>query len=246
MGAAATFTLTLDSAVAAAVDLIPGCEFAGASIVQKKRKVTTEASTDALVRRGDELQYELGEGPSLQSIHEQETVYSGDLTRESRWPTWSRRVADELGVRSMLCVQLFVGPTSLGCLSLYSRSVDAFDQAARYSAIAFAAHVAVAMAAATQEDNLTSALTSRTTIGQAEGILIERYKIAPDEAFAVLTRLSQQRNTKLHHIAADLVRTGVVPEHPAGTWHDIPSSTRPAAGISSDAVQTRRHPAPSD
>jgi hypothetical protein len=235
MAAAATFALTLDNAVAAAVDLIPGCEFAGASIVQKKRKITTEASTDALVRRGDKLQYELNEGPSLQSIHEQETVYSSDLTRESRWPTWSQRVADELGVRSTLCVQLFTGPASLGCLNLYSRSVNAFNESDRYSAFALAAHVAVAMASATQEENLELALTNRTVIGQAEGILIERFKIAPEQAFALLTRLSQQRNTKLHHIAADLVRTGVLPEDPTGKWDDSNDSTDTASKSRQDA-----------
>jgi transcriptional regulator with GAF, ATPase, and Fis domain len=233
MGAAATFHLTLDNAVAAAVELIPGCEFAGASIVQNKRKITTEASTDDLVRRGDELQYELGEGPSLQSIHEQETVHSSDLTRESRWPTWSKRAADELGVRSMLCLQLFTGPVSLGSLNLYSRSVDAFDEADRYSAFALAAHVAVAMASAVEEENLELAVANRTIIGQAEGILIERFTMTPEQAFAVLVRLSQQRNTKLHHIAADLVRTGVLPEEPTGKWdasNGSASSSRQHAG----------------
>jgi AmiR/NasT family two-component response regulator len=48
-------------------------------------------------------------------------------------------------------------------------------------------------------------------IEQAKGILMERYKITEDRAFAVLTRASQQRNIKLRDVADELVRTGSLP-----------------------------------
>ena len=62
---------------------------------------------------------------------------------------------------------------------------------------------------------LAQALGSRDLIGQAKGILMERYKIGPERAFLVLTRVSQTSNRKLHDIATELVRHGTVPGIPA-------------------------------
>ncbi|WP_313404476.1 GAF and ANTAR domain-containing protein [Aeromicrobium sp.] len=210
MSAESGLDQTLQRAVAGAVELVDGCEHAGISVVEKRRVVETAAATDDLVRRGDQLQYELDEGPCLQSIHEQETVQSDDLTTEDRWPVWSRRAADELGVRSMLSVQLFVTHDTLGALNLYSSAVAAFTEDSRESALALAAHVAVAMLAAQEHDNYESALAHRTVIGQAQGILMERYQLTPDQAFATLVRVSQAQNRKLRNIALDLARNATV------------------------------------
>jgi AmiR/NasT family two-component response regulator len=54
-------------------------------------------------------------------------------------------------------------------------------------------------------------MLSRALIEQAKGILMERHKITEDEAFTMLTRASQQTNTKLRDVAAELVRTGALP-----------------------------------
>jgi transcriptional regulator with GAF, ATPase, and Fis domain len=118
---------TLDKAVHLAVELIDGCDAAGVSVVHRRRAIDSPAYTDELVRRGDELQYELNEGPCLDAIAQQRTVASHDLSRESRWPSWGPRVVEELGVRSMLCIQLFTAEETVGALNMYSRSVDAFD-----------------------------------------------------------------------------------------------------------------------
>lgn len=59
--------------------------------------------------------------------------------------------------------------------------------------------------------NMFHATRARHRIGQAQGILMERFQIPADAAFAVLQRLSQQGSTKLHLIADDIVRTGQLP-----------------------------------
>jgi AmiR/NasT family two-component response regulator len=61
------------------------------------------------------------------------------------------------------------------------------------------------------ERDLWRAIDSRHLIGQAQGILMERLKLSPEKAFAVLRRHSQQSNIKLHEVAATLVRTGQLP-----------------------------------
>src|SRR4028119_1889848 len=110
---------TLDKAVALAVELIDGCHEAGVSLVYAKRRIDTPAATSENVRRGDALQYELEEGPCLDAIWDEETVSSPDLANEERWPTWGPRVVEELGIRSMLCFQLFTDRSSLGAPNLH-------------------------------------------------------------------------------------------------------------------------------
>ena len=205
---------TLDAAVHAAVALIKPVEAACVSLVRRGGRIETQAASDDMCRRADELQIELDEGPCLQTIRDEETVVVRDLSSEPRWPTWSARAAEELGVRSMLCMQLYVAEDdTMGALSLYSKQWDAFDDYdVRITALALAAHVAVAATSTQESDGLHSALASRTVIGQAQGMLIQRYELTPELAFSVLTRASQHSNRKLHVIAAQMVREGIRPE----------------------------------
>lgn len=202
---------TLDKAVAMATDVVRGCDHAGVSLVRRSQGIDTRAATHSIVRRGDEMQYEFDEGPCLDAIWKDGTVLSRDLTTDPRWPSWGSRTVEELGVRSMLCFQLFTHENTLGALNLYSEHVDAFDADDCTAGLALAAHVAVALAAAEEIGHLGSAITNRTTIGQAEGILMERFDVNAQQAFAVLRRISQQRNVKLHEVARELVETRRTP-----------------------------------
>jgi GAF domain-containing protein len=67
-------------------------------------------------------------------------------------------------VHSMLAVRVFVRQDELGVLTLYSLHPFGFDEDAERIALLFAAHAAVAVAGAQQEQNLTTALTSRDGI----------------------------------------------------------------------------------
>jgi GAF domain-containing protein len=205
---------TLDAAVHAAVALLKPVEAACVSLVRGRGRIETQAASDDMCRRADELQIEVDEGPCLQSIRDEETVVVRDLGSEPRWPRWSARAVDELGVRSMLCLQLFVAEDdTIGALSLYSKQWDAFaDYDDTITALALAGHVAVAATSTLESDGLSSALASRTVIGQAQGMLIQRYELTPELAFAVLMRASQHSNRKLHEIAAEMVRGGIRPE----------------------------------
>lgn len=69
----------------------------------------------------------------------------------------------------------------------------------------------VALAEARNVTHLEIAITARTVIGRAEGILMERFDLSATQAFAVLRRVSQHRNVKLNRVAADLVQTRKIP-----------------------------------
>ena len=60
--------------------------------------------------------------------------------------------------------------------------------------------------------NLQAALATREMIGQAQGILMERERITPDQAFDILRRASQHLNVKLRDVAQSLVDTGERPD----------------------------------
>ena len=55
------------------------------------------------------------------------------------------------------------------------------------------------------------ALASRDVIGQAKGILMERFQISSDEAFRMLVRWSQNSNVKVRAVTAQLVWSGELP-----------------------------------
>lgn len=63
----------------------------------------------------------------------------------------------------------------------------------------------------TIEEQLRAAVSGRTVIGQATGILTERFGLAPDAAFSVLRRLSQHQNIKVVLLARYVVEHGNLP-----------------------------------
>ena len=201
---------TLDKVVPIATEIIHGCDLVGISIVHPDG-IDTPAGSDERLNRIDELQFRLREGPCFDALRTHETILSRDLATDERWPTWGPIVVKEIGVVSIVSYRLFTTEDSLGALNLYAREPDAFDDDDITNGQALAAHVAVALAASQDAEHMEIAIANRTVIGQAEGILMERFDLAPEQAFAVLRRVSQGRNVKLNRVAKELVRTRETP-----------------------------------
>lgn len=201
---------TLKGIVEAAVVTVPGAQHASISQVRRGREVQTLAATGELPRTIDRAQYETGEGPCLDSLWHEQTVRLSDLRTETRWPDFIKR-ARELGTGSMLAVQLFVTVDGLGALNLSSEKVSAFDDESEHIGILFAAHASVAMSNERDQHDLRAAVRTREVIGQAQGVLMERFKLPATAAFRLLVRASQDTNRKLYDIADELSRTGQLP-----------------------------------
>ena len=197
----------LDEVVNAAVKLIPGAEDASISVVVARRQITSPHRTSALPERVDAIQTEVAEGPCLDAAYEHQTVRVPDMRHEQRWPKFARR-AYEAGAGSMLSFQLYVEGDTLGALNLYSRKAAGFDVESEQVGLLFASHAAVAFADAQKRDHLDRAIAGRDLIGQAKGMLMERYGIDGDGAFRVLARVSQSTNRPLREVAQELVTTG--------------------------------------
>jgi GAF domain-containing protein len=197
----------LAAIVAAAVVMIPGAEEGSITVVLGRRRVTSEAPTGELPRRVDALQEEVQQGPCLDAAYRQQTVRVADLTTEQRWPLFAARAA-ETGAASMLSLQLYVEGDNLGALNLYARAPNAFSDDSEQIGLLVAAHAAIAYAGTRKAAHLAHALINRDLIGQAKGMLMERYKITGDRAFLLLTQISQHTNRKLHRVAVELVESG--------------------------------------
>lgn len=198
---------TLVEVVRAAVELIPGCDEASISVVRGRRMVTSEAASGDLPRAVDAVQERLQEGPCLDTAYLHASVRVADMASETRWPLFAPAALAE-GAAAMLSLPLYVKDDHLGALNLISRRAGAFTDESEHVGLMFAVHAAVAYAAARREERMSRGLLTQQVIGQAQGILMERYKFTDDRAFALLVRASQHRNIKLRDLALELVRSG--------------------------------------
>jgi GAF domain-containing protein len=188
-----------------------GCGYAGVILVHGGSRVETVAATDPVVAGLDAVQLEAGEGPDLELIADRHEVIIRDVREESRWPRWCEAVADA-GIRSMLGSRLYTSQQVIGSLNLYDPEPGAFDGADADVAHMLARHAAVAVQHARGDEHLRKAVDARNLVGQAQGILMERFDLDADRAFEVLRRYSQHHNTKLHLVAQQLIDSRTLPE----------------------------------
>jgi GAF domain-containing protein len=211
--------LSMDSLLQTVADLtrsvMPGNPEASVLLLVKDRP-STVVSTGELATALDETQYDKGYGPCLNAARTGEVTEIPDTRTEDRWPEYTPR-AVERGNLSSLSIPLAIDEDQQvsGALNIYARRSQAFDEASRSVATRFGPYAAVAtgnmyayQSARDMAQNLQNALESRAVIDQAKGILMERYKLTPDQAFQLLARASMTSNRKLRDVADDLVRTG--------------------------------------
>jgi GAF domain-containing protein len=195
---------TLDMIVKTAGRSLPGMDHVGITLAYRDGTMETKAGTDQLVWELDQLQYEVGEGPCLHAILDEPVTKVEYAFREPRWPRYIPR-AVEMGLQSQLGMRLFTETETIGGLNMYSTSVDVVDPDVMHMAELFAAQASIALGRTRREEDLNAALQTRKVIGQAIGILMERYGLDEDRAFAYLARVSSHTNIKLREIAAEVV-----------------------------------------
>ncbi|MDQ3155249.1 MAG: GAF and ANTAR domain-containing protein [Actinomycetota bacterium] len=186
------------------------CNESGIMLVHARNRIETAAATSKRVGESHNLQIFHDEGPCLDAIEQPGSFLVNNTATDARWPKWGPAVA-ELGLLSALCIRLETKDRRYGSLNLYADHVDAFDADALAVAEIFARHASVALAAAHSEEGLQLAVDARKLIGQAQGILMERFDIDPERAFDVLRRFSQAHNVKLREVARQVVENRQLP-----------------------------------
>src|SRR4051794_37897463 len=196
----------LSDVTATATELIPGTDTAGVLLVGKGGKFESLAGTTDLPHRLDELQMQFNEGPCVEAALDELIVRTDDFRCEERWPKYSA-AAVEIGVLSGLSFKLYTADRTAGALNLFGFKPNAWDAESETIGTVLAAHAAAAILAGRQGEQLESALSTRDRIGQAKGIIMERFSVDDVRAFEMLRRLSQDSNTRLIDVAQRVIDT---------------------------------------
>jgi GAF domain-containing protein len=196
----------LADVTATAKELIEGVDLAGVLLVGKANSFETLASTSDLMFKLDELQMRYGEGPCVDAALDEIVVRTDDFRNEPRFPNYAPQVV-KLGVLSALSFKLYTADRTAGALNLFGFKPRLWDTEAETTGMVLAAHAAAAVLASRQGDQLQSALSTRDRIGQAKGIIMERFGIDDVRAFGMLRQLSQDTNMKLIDVAQRVIDT---------------------------------------
>jgi transcriptional regulator with GAF, ATPase, and Fis domain len=184
---------------------IPGAQYAGVTVTRNGKHIDTPAATHKWPILLDEIQQRHREGPCLTAAWEEKTVHVKDLTTDERFPLYARDVLAQTPIRSVMSFQMWIAGETMGALNVYAETPNVFNTDTREVGLVFAAHSSVAWNAARRDEQFKRALASRDVIGQAKGMLMERYGVSAIQAFDLLRKLSQDSNTPLIQVAADLV-----------------------------------------
>jgi GAF domain-containing protein len=187
-----------------AVGAVPGAMHASITTRRPDGTLETAAATDPLVDKLDARQYDLREGPCYAAATTETIMVSYDLAHDPRWPNYGP-AASEAGVHAQLGVLLTDNGKGRSALNLYAARPHEFDADAIETAELFASHAAVAMGFVHTVSSLSRAVATRQAVGMAVGVLMERYQLDSERAFAFLTRTSQDSNVKLRDVAAQIV-----------------------------------------
>ncbi|WP_062886741.1 GAF and ANTAR domain-containing protein [Mycobacterium avium] len=189
---------------------VTGSQYAGITLAEKSKSVNSVAATHRYPMVLDAIQNKYGEGPCLAAAWEHHVMHIADLAAEQRWQRYRRHALEQTPIRSILSFELFVDRTSMAALNFYADPPHAFTEESVELGTVYATHIALAWSMMRRQDQFRSALASRDIIGQAKGVIMERFDLDAVEAFELLTRLSQQSNTRVVDIATALIDS----EHP--------------------------------
>ena len=210
-----------------AVVVIPDGPSCGITVV-RDGKFTTVVYAGGVPASVHESQYEHGDGPGLEAMRTRAPVVVQDLAAERRWAGFPE-AALAAGAHGVYAHPLQIGDEVVGALNLYAHERNLFPEDVQRVAVEFVEPAAVLLAGVLHRlsqaeliEALRFGMSSRAVIDQAIGIMMAQRRCGPDEAIAVLRKMSNDRNVKLRDIAAGLVRsiagreTSEPPHQPGG------------------------------
>lgn len=199
------FPAAMQAINASAVAMVSGAQYAGVTVSGADGSVTSLGATDPSAALLVAAQGETGEGPCLSAARDRRVIRIEDLQQDDRWPQFRREALSRTAVRSMLCVHMFGDEPSAASLTFQADVPHAFTDESVEMAQILAAHTTMAWNLRRREQQFSTALDSRDIIGQAKGMLMERFGIDALDAFELLKKLSQETNTKLTEVAQSVV-----------------------------------------
>jgi hypothetical protein len=191
----------LSGLIAGAAESVPGAQYAGITVTQRRRGIDTAAATHRYPVKLDEIQGRYQQGPCLTAAALQARVRVDDLVRDDRWPLYRGAALKQTPIRSILSFGMYKEGVSSAALNFYAESPNVFDDESVNLGLIFATHAALVWNMMRRDQQFRVALVSRDIIGQAKGRLMERLGIDAAEAFERLKQMSQEANTPIAQVA---------------------------------------------
>lgn len=206
--------------IAVCVDELP-VTGAAISLVAGDERQEPVFATDHVAGELDELQFRLGEGPSVEASTRCRPVQVTDLAdiSDSRWPMFAV-AARRTPARGMYVFPLHAGTTGVGVLALYHVEPGVLPTSDMGTALcvadaAFWALLGLLSAAtpdrgkaktvAAPRDWLTGAPLYRTEVYQATGMIIAQLDVSAENALARLRAHAFVHGPSLAEVARDVV-----------------------------------------
>ncbi|WP_122818876.1 GAF and ANTAR domain-containing protein [Nocardioides pantholopis] len=168
------------------------------------------ASTSQVAQAMDGAQLLAGEGPAATAFREGELVWVEDVHRDTRWPALADAAPAPVG--GVVAVPMVGEDRVRGVLSAYRLEAGVDGRLLELAEL-----LAITVRGLLQEldleeelrraaDDLQRALTSRSDIDQAKGIVMAQQGCGPEEAFDHLVALASSEHVKLREVARLMVR----------------------------------------
>lgn len=193
---------------------------------------TSASASGARARRAEAMQVDHHQGPGFQAIRGRQPVVSADLRSDSRWRFWAPQAAD-LGLRSVLSLALADGDP-FGAVTLYSERPSFFSTESLAPGLGFAQQASIAIIAAVEREQLLGVADSRGIIGQAQGILMERYHLSADQAFSLIRRSASALNQKVRLMAERIIGDRSLPDIDLIALPSLIGATSIGSGVDRD------------
>src|SRR5919199_637142 len=120
-----------------ATDALFGVAATGLLLSDGDQLLRTVAVSDPRVAALGQAHADTGQGPCLDAFWSSDTVYTGDLADEPRWPAFTP-VARAMGLRAVLATAVPHGNGSVGVLAMLSDRRHPWSDAERQTIAAFA------------------------------------------------------------------------------------------------------------
>lgn len=201
---------TMQAVIDSAIGMFD-CQHASVMMTHGENRIETAVYTDDVALRADQLQMVYGQGPCLTALQIGEAHLIDDAATDPRWSTWGVMVAG-IGIRSVLTVPLTGDDgKTIGSLNLYAHATCVFDVDDEAVAHILATYATIALGKVRLGSSIRRAIDRRAVVGQAQGIVMERYGLTGEQSLALLVRYSNERRVELESIADQVAQSRMLP-----------------------------------
>lgn len=136
------------------LELVPEAEAGSVSVATAHAPAKVVAATSRVASLAEQLQYQLGCGPSVEALSGHALVATDDVARDARWPELADPLVDA-GIHVLLSCCLPCEDDRHAALSLFASVPGAFDEATKAPVAALASYMATALLAITYRERAT-------------------------------------------------------------------------------------------